>query len=59
MTNEEMFLYLIGISYGNLVHFVGVWYFFPILIYCTNLATLTKKAKNRCPETEKVASDES
>jgi hypothetical protein len=31
-----------GIFYGHLVHFVVIWYIFPVLIYCTdkNLATL-------------------
>jgi hypothetical protein len=31
-----------GISYDHLLHFVFIWYIFPILVYCTkkNLATL-------------------
>jgi hypothetical protein len=32
-----------GIFYEILVHFVLIWYIFPVLVYCTkkNLATLT------------------
>jgi hypothetical protein len=32
-----------GISYGHLVHFVVIWYIFPVLVCCTeiNLATLS------------------
>jgi hypothetical protein len=32
----------IGIFYGHFVHFVVVWYIFPVLVCCTkkNLATL-------------------
>jgi hypothetical protein len=31
-----------GIFYGHLVHFAVIWYFFPVLVCCTekNLATL-------------------
>jgi hypothetical protein len=31
-----------GIFYGHLVHFVFIWLFFPVLVYCPdkNLATL-------------------
>jgi hypothetical protein len=25
-----------GIFYGHLVYFGSVWYFFPVLVYCTN-----------------------
>jgi hypothetical protein len=32
----------VGLFYDHLVHFVGIWYIFPILVCCTkkNLATL-------------------
>jgi hypothetical protein len=35
-----------GIFYGHLVHFVVIWYIFPVLVCCTeeNMATLTGKS---------------
>jgi hypothetical protein len=35
-------LWTFGILYGHLVHFVFIWYIFPVLVSCTkkNLATL-------------------
>jgi nitrogen fixation/metabolism regulation signal transduction histidine kinase len=41
------FLWWFGIVYDHLVHFVSIWYVFPVLVSCTkkNLATLTKNVK--------------
>jgi hypothetical protein len=43
-----------GIFYGYLVHFVYIWYIFPVLVTCTkkNLATLKLKQEDPSEEIE-------
>jgi hypothetical protein len=38
-------LRIYGISYDHLVHFVSIWYIFPVLVSCTkkHLATLFRE----------------
>jgi hypothetical protein len=40
--------YMHGIFYDHLVHFVLIWYIFPVLVSCTkkNLATLPPRIPN-------------